>query len=703
MDPIHLLTSELDYELDIRGIYNLGTARQKTNCLREFMTREANGERTISRSSVSQLDVSNEISVCSNILGDISDIMQQASFVASARLDCRSRLLHIVERIKRIKPVSEEDQAAAYQLIEDAEAQLLLFQQPTAEASRPRRSSTSAKASSPLADVIERIQEGRQRNSISSNSIDRTVQENQAVPQRPRRSLLNPAVPEFVPLEGAVGGTNDSQLPLFFDHPPPAYSSGEPRQVLPLIQFNNTRNAFRSNQPPPPQGAAKVLPRNAFRDNNSYQQDSSHFRHNNVFSDNRFVNQDVHNNHPRSHINAMQSRQVDLQQHTLPFRHRNTGHYSQGGVFQEADNLGSRPTGREYHDAHQDEPVLRPSSVVSVNERDFDFEYQQPYQRQNRKSVPINQWKISYSGDGHGLHLHDFLAELKLFQRSEGVTDDELFSSIVHLLTGRARLWYRSWFDTFRNWNEMVAAMKIEYLPPKYDFKLLTNISNRRQKISESFAEYLTTMQSLFNHLSMPITEQHKLCIVEENILPKYAIATSVLDIATLDQLSKVCRRVDCAYAKSPVAMPIERGTDQRPGFRNAQFQNRPRAVHLVDTMQQLPNEINNFPGLGISADGDQVGLQEQDNYDQLQAGEVMEMRRNRNHGNNDNFQQERRECYNCRRVGHSFSACPAPRNGQFCFRCGSRDVTSFNCRNCAKNGVPDSEAQASAPNPQSQ
>lgn len=99
----------------------------------------------------------------------------------------------------------------------------------------------------------------------------------------------------------------------------------------------------------------------------------------------------------------------------------------------------------------------------------------------------------------------------------------------------------RSRFETFHSWNDTVIAIKREFLPPKYDFKLLTNISNHRQISSETFSLYLTMMQSLFKHLSIPVTEQHKLCIMEENMLSKYAIATSVLDIDTLDQISSCC------------------------------------------------------------------------------------------------------------------------------------------------------------------
>lgn len=155
------------------------------------------------------------------------------------------------------------------------------------------------------------------------------------------------------------------------------------------------------------------------------------------------------------------------------------------------------------------------------------------------------------------------------------------------------------------------ATMKTEFLPPKYDYKLLTNISNRRQKPTETFAEYLTSMQSLFKHLSIPINEQHKVCIIEENMLSKYAVATSVLDIGSLDQLSKVCRRVDYAYSKTPIPLPMDKiNNDHRYYPRAGMNQGRPRAINIVEMAQQSDNRSCTFPGLELGAEEDVVERQ---------------------------------------------------------------------------------------------
>lgn len=712
MDPIHLMSSEIEYELMIRGALNRGTARQKTNWLRELMLRESEGEEMVSLSVIDSLDFDSELSVCRDILENISETLRQADFNPLTRTDCRSRLLHIISRLKRIDPT-----LPVCQLVEAAESKLKIFSQELVERSG---SQSTEKSRSPLADAIEMIHLSRSSTGHSPNPIDRPVRENVNFSSKARRSLLNPTVPDFVPVDGAVGGSDQVQLPARFDRPPPAYSGINPiatypdrvqtaiqRETIPVVvpnRFESAQREFVSN----------VQGRSGLQAETTKQAYLSSVPYT---ANTRFG--------PRNDfLNPFQGRQVECFQQVdnsvVPETARaQTTQNSILNNFQAQRNQYA-DTNRQAaisgsFPRHHEEPMRNvfPSNIRSqaeatnrraplaypAGEPVFDREFRYPLQ-QLRKSVPVHQWKISFSGEGHGLHLYDFLSELQMFQRSEGVTDNQIFSSVVHLLTGRARLWYRSWVDSFESWDELVTAMKTEFLPPKSDFKLLASISNRRQKQTETFAEYLTLMQSLFKHLTNPVSEQYKLCIIEENMLTKYAIATSVLEIRTIDQLSQVCRRVDYAYAKSPPAVPFERGFDQR-NFVRGQNQNRSRALNLVEAMHQPPNDTFNFPGLNIGNDEVQCEAPLSGHKEQPQSDEILEMRRARYNNNSVDPNQERRECYNCRRVGHSFSACPSPQKGQFCFRCGSRDVTTFNCRNCAKNGGMDSDAQQVAPNPQ--
>lgn len=110
-----------------------------------------------------------------------------------------------------------------------------------------------------------------------------------------------------------------------------------------------------------------------------------------------------------------------------------------------------------------------------------------------RRPVPVTAWGISFSGDGRGMHLHDFLSQIRVYQRSESISNNELLYSVIHLLNGRAKLWYLSTHDQFASWTEFEAAIKSEFLPANYEYQLYPKypavhnvLANRMPNISHT-------------------------------------------------------------------------------------------------------------------------------------------------------------------------------------------------------------------------
>lgn len=686
MDPVHLLPEELNYELAIRGVFNLTNSRQKTQCIREFLRREETGEQTIVEPRLGQLNPTSEIAICAQILGEIEIAIQDREFNPVSRTDCRSRLVHVISRIKRAKPVSPEEQTAAYEILVTAESRLSLFDRAITATATSRRASIAASfTNSPLADVLEAIQSVvHQKDSPAVQSVGQVARESQGRSSGARRSLLDPTVQSFVPERDENHG-NVLQLPSLADLPAPPVAAVA-RNVQPIFTGNL------------PEQASEQRPT---RTNNGRHSDD--FRFQNANSE-RAAQSSDQTYAPQLGSYGVQATRFGRQSTFGGPGLENTRYESQHmlrnmpGRMDPGFGDAAFTTQQMFR-----EPPGRPQNFVSpVMVRNaeggyvhFDNEY---LARQRRKTVPVHQWKVTYSGDGQGIHLYDFLSELRMLQRSEGVSDEELVSSFVHLLSGRARLWYRTWFDTFRTWEDLSVAMKKEFLPPKYDYKLLTTITNRKQKPNETFAEYLGLMQGMLRHLAIPITEQHRLSIIEENILPRYSLATSVVEITSLEQLSNICRRVDFAHARSPISVPLDRVDEPRQTFRSGQGPNRSRDVHEISTDRRISESYRMDNSVRAAEDTNPFRILAAEDH---QQEEILEMRSGEPRNARRTTDNERRECYNCRRFGHNFSECPSSKTGIFCYRCGSRDVKSFSCKQCEKNGKTDSAANAGVPNPQ--
>lgn len=326
------------------------------------------------------------------------------------------------------------------------------------------------------------------------------------------------------------------------------------------------------------------------------------------------------------------------------------------------------------NDPHNDRPHFPRASAYNGDDRP---ECGRPRltSRPMRKSVPVNQWRITFSGDGRGLHLYDFLSQVSLFQRSEMISDEELMYSLVHLLNGRARQWYASLGDSIDSWEEMIEALKDEFLPLDYDYHLLNDISTRRQKTTESFGEYITLMKSLFRWLNVPIAEAHKVFIVRKNLLPRYSMGVAANNLRTLRELTEVCRRIDSATAAAApsrtAGLPFENSSYYpNVGTRNTSA---PRTAQVA--------EVNC----------------EYDVDDQFCGSEICALRRGQGQGNSGAY-----KCYNCQKDGHVFRSCPAPREGIFCYNCGGKDVTVKNCGKCASgNAGRDQENRTSQLGPE--
>lgn len=258
--------------------------------------------------------------------------------------------------------------------------------------------------------------------------------------------------------------------------------------------------------------------------------------------------------------------------------------------------------------------------------------------RYYRKQIPVQQWKISYSGENN---LNDFLSQVEMFRQMENTSEQELLSTIGYLFTGRASKWLRVNFNRFRTWEEFKRALRDEFLPVHSDFNIIHDLDRRYQQKNESFSEYLANMLLLFSYMSDPPSAQHQLYYIRKNMSPSYAMAIASQSFDTIEQLSEICKRMDDT-----------RNMLQRRGESNP--------ASVVPDKSKTLNKNNPF-------------IYELDETeDEIHAIE-----------NNSRLVK----CWDCLETGHSFRACTNPQGRRFCFICGRREFTSRNCPQCSRAG----------------
>lgn len=701
MDPLDLDDEELNYELEIRNIRNVATKRAKTNALRNAFEREASGEE---RSPTGVPNVANvEINACERSYNKIIHIMNDESLGNLGKRACVSRLKHLLGRIKRIQFTSREEENSTIKFLNEIEnvfrtiesavtppieqagaTALPVFQQRASGINILEKTSivSSIGRQQDLINVAHHSNENvsnnfsfmppNQPNNAQTNNILLNNSENQvnnALPELNIMASISPGNP-FRNIQPAANNfaPNFNENPLTNFHP---ITNNLPTQSInnnipirtPPFQRDLTDSLFE---------CVRGEMQNSLRPTLSQRFSSMQVTFN-VSAGSRRVHRE-------------EIPQVDQANRT-----DNVRQYFSNGAVNPPDRIDAN---RFRLDANNDrfDEHRRAQAQNLAGEYAPIFQNQEQFIRgeRARRTVPVHQWRLQYSGDGRGLHLYDFLAQIELYRNSEQVSPHELLLSVVHLFSGRARMWFQAVHGTIRSWDELVAALKREFLPPNYDYILLSDISNRMQKNDESSAEYIVHMQSLFKFLAIDISADHKLFIVKNNLLNRYRIALAPINIIDLNHLSEVCRRMDEAF--------------KRPSHLQLPFQNYSRSSFSFSNRENF-QEVNAVDN-NLVVDEDEENSREVAAVRQRINSRSQEVRNNARPNNPfaRTAHQARNSivCWNCDVEGHGFNTCPESQRGIFCFQCGNKGVIARNCA-CSGNGARNLENHQEGPNSSTQ
>ncbi len=130
------------------------------------------------------------------------------------------------------------------------------------------------------------------------------------------------------------------------------------------------------------------------------------------------------------------------------------------------------------------------------------------------------------------------------YRTAEDVTDDAALKSIALLLDGAALAWWHTIRDSINTWADFEAAFRERFLPKVYDYKITEQISSRFQTSTETVAEYVVIIRSLYQRMAHPPAEEEQVQHIFDNLRPEYKNHMPD-DIVTFDELCKRGRRAE--------------------------------------------------------------------------------------------------------------------------------------------------------------
>lgn len=162
--------------------------------------------------------------------------------------------------------------------------------------------------------------------------------------------------------------------------------------------------------------------------------------------------------------------------------------------------------------------------------------------RRNVNSPQIHNWNFRYDG---GSGLSSFLGRTQELSQARGISDDQLFKSAVELLQGDALTWFKARSSRLHTWEELVAALKLTFLPYDYECDLWNEIRNRTQGSDEPVSISIAKMMGLFNRLPTKSVELEIVRLIRQNLLPSLQQRLGVEKIESIYRLEELCHQLE--------------------------------------------------------------------------------------------------------------------------------------------------------------
>lgn len=526
MDLTHLSDEEIDYELALRFVVNLGplTHRNKVLKLKDLITKEDALQNTIYHSSEHVMSSTTNIETCQKRIGELKQLVDEAIQMkdAFATAQLRSRLLHYSHRLDAINPLApfastkETLCSLVKVLIDEVDSALSRFGQ------RGDRSETVVTNLLPSGDKPN--EECSKQTDLASGQTGIVNTDGAyarlGIPANPTEQLTITSPPPFV---GQVN--TQAQHTIRQDNLDTGTEATHSRHQI---------NQINNNGISPLEGPSGNSPNQA-----QLQHDGS-FRGDGV----------PHSSASNSPPGYFSGRGIAVRsilniRSDVEGRGRTT-HVPSRSVD---DSLHDNYNDLTYRNIITNNASLYADLLDRLARRIPTMQVQPPMDRaeDRRMTKAIHNWPFKFRGEKDTTSLNIFLDRVETFARSEGVSDGTLLSSIKHLLQEDALDWYSRAMSQrlLYSWDTFKKEIRREYLPTGYAQILRLEASFRYQGQNESFAKYFRDIAALFRFISPPLTEEEQFFIVKKNMNADYAAIVTAARPANLQEMVEVCTSYD--------------------------------------------------------------------------------------------------------------------------------------------------------------
>lgn len=347
------------------------------------------------------------------------------------------------------------------------------------------------------------------------------------------------------------------------------------------------------------------------------------------------------------------------------------------------------PERRDYY-----EPQFRSNDNPYEYQRQRNHRNERNHGQQNRsqyrKVVTANQWKFYFSGEQKPLdcddqNIHDFVSLSEMFGKSNHLTENELLDQMIHLLRGKARLWFLNEYRNIRYWPEFVEALKQRFLSRNYNYEMLREIQYRYQKRDEPVCAYINDMEARFKAMPVRQDEDFKIYTIRQNLLPYYQMPLSTMNIRSVGELTELCQRIENSKHE-------EQRRDRREQRQKLSYsENKSRRKNWVNTVEESTSSISDSESLSSEGELYMIQNDRRDKKDRRPYKDQRDSRSKKKPEPETNLEvnkdqpTQKVKCFNCEKEGHLWRDCKVPKKRNFCYRCGKAGVTCKDGHDCPR------------------